>query len=173
VIELAKLPAEGLRLEGGAERVQVDRDDALRDLSWRLFAQPFGRDVYFDIQGAAVYEGVCCRCLEPVDRRAKLRTQFLGSADPELVARGSHLIGKQDLDVVYLPEEMLDEEALVREQFILQRPMQLLCKEGCLGLCPRCGKNWNKGQCQCSPEYSSAPGAFAKALAGLKLDLGP
>jgi uncharacterized protein len=173
VIELAKLPSEGLHLEGGAEHVPVEGCDVLRDLSWHLFAQPSGSDVYFDIQGTAVYEGVCCRCLEPVDWRARLRTQFLGSADPELVARGSHLLGKQDLDVVYLPEEMLDEEALVIEQFILQRPMQLLCKEGCLGLCPRCGKNWNKGRCQCSPEYSSAPGALAKALAGLKLDLEP
>ena len=158
-------------MEGSLAHMPLEGDDALRDLCWSLFVSPSGKDVFFDIQGEAIYEGVCCRCLAPVDQSAKLKAQFLGSPDPELVARGSHTIGTQDLDVVYIAEETLDEEALVREQFILQRPMQLLCKEDCLGLCPLCGKNWNKGPCRCPQEHSRATGAFAKALAEIKLDL--
>ena len=173
MIDLSKLPAEGLRLEGSVGCVLMEKNEILRDLRWQVFTQPSERDIFFDIQAEAVYEGACGRCLEPIDKPTRLRAQFLGSSDPDLVARGSHAIGTQDLDVVYLPEEMLDEERLVREQFILQRPMQLLCKEDCQGLCPQCGKNLNKGRCQCRPEYSKTPGALAKALAEIKLDVRP
>jgi len=173
VIELSKLTSEGLRLEGTAEHISLEGGESLRDLSWRLFVQRSDGDVFFDIQADAVYECACCRCLEPLDANIDIRSQFLGSPDPALVARGSHTLGTQDLDVVYLPEELLDEVALVREQFILQHPMQPLCKEDCQGLCSLCGKNWNKGRCQCHPEYSSAPGVLARALAEVKLDLHP
>ena len=80
----------------------------------------------------------------------------------------------QDLDVVFLPEVTLDEAELVREQFELQAPMHPLCVDDCKGLCPQCGKNWNKGPCQCSPDARQVPSALnralTKALAGIKLD---
>jgi len=173
VIDLSKLPIEGLSLSGSSGFVQLEENENLRDLHWRVFVQPSKKDVFFDIQAEAVYESACCRCLEPIDKPTTLRAQFLGSSDHDLVAGGSHTLGTQDLDVVYLPEEMLDEEVLIKEQFILQRPMQLLCKEDCRGLCPYCGKNLNKGQCQCHPEYNRTPGALAKALAEIKLGLKP
>ncbi|MDR1841057.1 MAG: DUF177 domain-containing protein [Holophagales bacterium] len=171
MIELSKLTTEGLRLEGAADRVPPEENEVLRCLRWQVFAQKSNGDFFFDIQGEAVYESACCRCLEPLDAPARICAQFLGSPDPDLVARGSHTLGTQDLDVVYLPEEVVDEEGLVREQFVLQRPMQLLCKEDCQGLCSICGKNLNKGRCQCRPEYSKAPGALARAFAEAKLNL--
>lgn len=170
MIELSKLPAEGLRVEGSAGYVPVDNDEILRDLVWQIFVQPSDMDFFLDIQAEAVFEGNCGRCLEPVDQKTMLRSQFLGSSDPDMVARGSYSLGSQDLDVVYLPEVVLDEDTLVREQFILHRPMQLLCREDCLGLCPQCGKNWNKGRCQCCPEYNNSPSALAIALADVKLN---
>jgi uncharacterized protein len=170
VIEISKLPQEGLRLEGASERIQLEEDEALRELSWKLFLMPSGnQDVYFDIQAEAVHEGVCCKCLVPMDAQVSLRAQFLGSSDPLLVARGSYTLGTQDLDVVYLPEGALDEEALVTEQFLLQKTMRELCREDCKGLCPQCGKNLNKGQCGCHPEYAQPVGALARALAGIKI----
>ncbi|MCL1908288.1 MAG: YceD family protein [Holophagaceae bacterium] len=172
MIELSKLAAEGLRLEGALGHVQVEANEALRNLRWQVFVQPSDLDFFIDIKAEAVFEGSCGRCLEPVDKETAIRAQFLGSSDSDLVARGSHTLGTQDLDVVYLPEEVLDEEALVREQFILQRPMQLLCRDDCQGLCPQCGKNWNKGRCQCSPDCNKSPSALAVALADIKLDAG-
>jgi uncharacterized protein len=173
VIELSKITEEGLRLSGRADLIQLEGNDALRGLSWNIFIQPAAGDFFFDIRAEAVYEGICCRCLEPIDVTARVLSQFLGSPDPALAARGSHTLGTQDLDVIYLPEEILDEAALLKEQFVLQRPMQLLCKEGCLGLCYKCGKNWNKGRCQCIQEIAPAPGTLARALADIKLDVGP
>jgi uncharacterized protein len=173
VIELSRLPAEGLLLEGTAPVLPLERGEALREATWSLRVLPSNPDFYLEIKGQAIWEGNCSRCLEPFETLIRVDSRFLGSKDPELVARGSHALGSQDLDVVFFPEFSLDEEVLVREQFQLQVPMNAVCRQECLGLCSQCGKNWNKGRCTCRPEAEKAPSALAKALSGLKLNLEP
>lgn len=174
MIDLHKLPPEGLRLHGTTDQVALEGEVVLRDLDWSVFALASDGDVFLEVKGQAVWQGMCSRCLAPLDRPLRVESQFLGSKDADLVGRGSHTLGSQDLDVVFLPEDTLDETELVREQFELQAPMHPLCVEDCKGLCPSCGKNWNKGPCQCRPEAERAPSALnqalAKALAGIKLD---
>jgi uncharacterized protein len=172
MIDLSQLPADGLRLDGSLGTLSLEDGSALRDVTWRLLVMPSGADLFMEVKGAGIWEGTCSRCLELLDQPLRVETQFLGSKDPELVVRGAHTIGTQDLDVVFIPEPVLDELALVQEQFQLQIPMHPLCKEECEGLCPQCGKNWNKGRCNCRPELNKEPSALAKALSGLKLNLG-
>lgn len=173
MIDWAKVPAEGLRLQGAEAHLDLEGGNALRNLDWRMFLLPSGQDLFMEVKGQGVWEGVCAKCLEPMEMTLSVESQFLASQDSELVARGSHTLGSQDLDVVFLPEAVLDENDLAREQFELQVPMHPQCKAECQGLCPRCGKNWNKGPCSCRPELDKEPSALAKALAGLKLDLNP
>ncbi|WP_291270823.1 DUF177 domain-containing protein [Geothrix sp.] len=174
MIDLYHLPPEGLRLSGTTERLELEGDVSLRELAWSVFALASDGDVFLEVKGQAVWQGFCSRCLAPLDRPLMVESQFLGSKDADLVGRGSHALGSQDLDVVFLPEDNLDEAELVREQFELQAPMHPLCTDDCKGLCPSCGKNWNKGPCQCQPDAVQAPSALnqalAKALAGIKLD---
>jgi len=172
MIDLSQLTAEGLRLAGTLDALPLGDGSSLRAVDWRLLVMPSGSDLFLEVKGSGLWEGSCSRCLEPMDLPIAVESQFLGSKDPELVVRGSHAIGSQDLDVVFIPEPVLDELALVQEQFQLQLPMHPLCREACEGLCPLCGKNWNKGRCNCRPELTKAPSALAKALAGLKLNLG-
>ena len=173
MINLSRLPAEGLRERGSVALLPLSGDgkEALRDASWEVFVLPSNQDFFLEVKGKAIWEGACSRCLEPLDLPLALSSQFMGSKDAELVARGVHALGTQDLDVVYLPETERDETALAIEQFELQVPMHPLCKEDCQGLCPQCGKNWNKGPCSCDPEFTKEPSALAKALAGLRLNL--
>ena len=172
MIDLSQLPAEGLRLSGTLGAIPLGDGTGLRAVNWRVQVMPSGSDLFLEVKGDGVWEGTCSRCLEPLDQPMVVESQFLGSKDPDLVMRGSHCLGTQDLDVVFIPEPVLDELALVREQFQLQAPMHPLCREACEGLCPQCGKNWNKGRCNCRPEDFKEPGALAKALSGLKLNLG-
>lgn len=172
MIDLSQIPAEGLRLEGREAALPLEGKDVLRDLAWALHIMPSDADVFIDVRGQAVCECTCARCLEPLDLPIRVESQFLGSKDPELVVRGNHTLGSQDLDVVFIPEPVLEETELVKEQFMLHVPTHPLCREDCQGLCPQCGKNWNKGRCSCRPEHVKAPSALAQALAGLKLDLG-
>jgi uncharacterized protein len=171
MIDLTQLPADGLRLDGSLGTLPMGDGSGLREVDWQLLVMPSGTDFFMEIKGTATWEGSCSRCLEPLDLPLKVESQFLGSKDPDLVVRGAHSLGSQDLDVVFFPESILDEEALVREQFQLQAPMHPLCREACEGLCPQCGKNWNKGRCTCRLELLREPGALAKALVGLKLNL--
>lgn len=76
-------------------------------------------------------------------------------------------------DLVYMPaeestssEKEVDEAAIevgfyegngielndiFREVVLLALPMQLVCNEGCKGICPVCGENRNQRSCACQP----------------------
>jgi len=90
MIELSRLPAEGLRLDGAAAALPLEKGEAFRDARWTLRILPSNQDFYLEIVGQAVWESYCSRCLEPFEREVRLESRFLGSKDPDLVARGSH-----------------------------------------------------------------------------------
>uniref|UniRef100_A0A7V2EFW9 DUF177 domain-containing protein n=2 Tax=Thermoanaerobaculum aquaticum TaxID=1312852 RepID=A0A7V2EFW9_9BACT len=59
---------------------------------------------------------------------------------------------RKDLDVRFYSEPVLDLLELACEQVELALPVKPLCREDCLGLCPRCGADLNQGACGCPPE---------------------
>ena len=48
--------------------------------------------------------------------------------------------------------DSLDIDDMLETAFILDMPTKFLCREDCKGLCPKCGKNLNDGDCDCRPE---------------------
>lgn len=40
----------------------------------------------------------------------------------------------------------------LREQLILEHPLNFICSANCKGLCPKCGLDLNEGSCQCASE---------------------
>ncbi len=48
-----------------------------------------------------------------------------------------------------VPNLRLNLDELVEEDVNLALPSKYLCNEDCKGLCPTCGKNLNKDQCDC------------------------
>ncbi|MBO5792279.1 MAG: DUF177 domain-containing protein [Lentisphaeria bacterium] len=85
---------------------------------------------------------VCGRCLEPV-------TMEISAEDIELY------YAKSDIH-----EEELDITADVRDELLIELPMNPLCSDECEGLCPVCGVNRNKTECQCSRQGNLAWGAL-------------
>ncbi len=57
--------------------------------------------------------------------------------------------GEAEMGFYELPG--LELEDIVREQVLLQLPMQRICKEDCQGICPSCGANRNETACSCQP----------------------
>jgi uncharacterized protein len=53
---------------------------------------------------------------------------------------------------------------LLREQIQLALPMKPLCTEACRGLCPECGTNLNRTQCDCTPTWEDPRLAPLKGL---------
>jgi uncharacterized protein len=58
------------------------------------------------------------------------------------------------INIAYLPPDadtiVLDGD--VRDYAVLAIPMKKLCSEDCKGLCIKCGKNLNEGDCTCNHE---------------------
>ena len=64
----------------------------------------------------------------------------------------SKLEKKIKLNYQLAGEIMLDITDDIRGEIILEYPLRLLCKQDCKGLCPRCGKNLNEGDCGCKKQ---------------------
>lgn len=45
--------------------------------------------------------------------------------------------------------KLIDISKDIREEILLSYPLKPLCKEDCLGLCPKCGQNLNEKKCSC------------------------
>jgi len=94
---------------------------------------------------------VCGRCLETyvfaVSRDFHLSLWL--PVPLELVPDETEL-KKDDLVVRFIEDGNINLDDIIREQIYLSLPMKLLCKNGCEGLCPRCGVNLNNDTCRCS-----------------------
>ena len=91
------------------------------------------------------YQAECARCLSPVSGVFTL--------DLEKTVAPRNLL--EDLD-----EDKLDDYAIIEDGFLdmdttlllqieMEFPVRFLCKDDCKGLCQRCGKNLNLGECGC------------------------
>jgi uncharacterized protein len=94
----------------------------------------------------------CSRCLEkflyPVNENFQTIFQPFS---PRTTEEEVELV-KEDLDVAFYKEDIIDLTEIVREQILLSIPMIAVCDESCLGLCPHCGQNLNQGKCLCVTE---------------------
>ena len=58
----------------------------------------------------------------------------------------------RDFDIKYpldKSEQFVDITQDIRQEILLGYPVKFLCKPDCRGLCPKCGKDLNKGTCDC------------------------
>lgn len=86
----------------------------------------------------------CARCLEPVEVSFAISIDEEADARPDSCKEG----GETDEDCC-IHDKQLDTEQLLHNEILIQWPMRVLCKEDCKGICSRCGKNLNKGTCDC------------------------
>ena len=91
------------------------------------------------------YLAKCARCLSPVCGDFTL--------DLEKTVAPRNLLGDLDEDKIddyaIVEDGFLDIDELLMLQLEMEFPMRFLCKDDCKGLCPKCGKNLNEGECEC------------------------
>jgi uncharacterized protein len=112
----------------------------------------------------AQLEVVCSRCLEPFEVPVDAAFDLRYVPQSENLGEGEREIGDDDLTTAFYRDGMLDLIDLMREQFVLTLPMKPLCREDCKGICPECGTNLNKGQCDCAPRWEDPRLAALKSL---------
>ena len=54
-----------------------------------------------------------------------------------------------DADDSYVEESSINTDALINHEILIRFPMKTLCRENCKGICFKCGKDLNKGECGC------------------------
>lgn len=137
----------------GASR-SVDVAEAVPGLETELASVGEDRPVRASLLMESVVEGVlasgeltgvmtlrCARCLAPFERTFSVEVQELFA--PEVAP------AEDEYPVI---EGFLDLEPMIRDAVVLAMPLAPLCMPDCLGLCPRCGGDRNRGECSCPPE---------------------
>lgn len=92
----------------------------------------------------------CSRCLQP--SHFELDTPFeIDFVTLENYGALNHEteLNSTDLSLSVYDGEQIDLNEVVREQILLNLPMQGLCKEDCAGLCEKCSANKNNNPCHC------------------------
>ena len=89
------------------------------------------------------YVSECARCLELVTQNLSFDFESIVKVD-----ENAEVILDADA-VVIDSSNQLDVDELVIGLVLMNLPMRVLCKDDCAGLCPKCGKNLNEGECDC------------------------
>jgi len=176
------------RRAGEMKEYELDIDAPFR-VGVPLIAVPEGDLIELDVRCESVTEGIlvtadiyavatgeCIRCLDPVEQVVDRKIQELYRYEPT-DDRGKKSRKKDeeedDLDqdeVLFVEGEQVNLEVPVLDAIILNLPVNPLCDEDCLGLCPDCGEKWES-----LPEDHAHDLVDARwsGLLDLQKDLGP
>ena len=103
------------------------------------------------------YETVCARCAREVD--GDFEISFNRTVVPEGMIEDAE---EKEEDFAVVKNGMLDIDEQLSEILLMEFPTRVLCDEDCKGLCHKCGKDLNEGECGCSKTELNP--AFAKVL---------
>lgn len=125
-----------------------------------LISVPAGEFIEVDVRLESVTEGVllsadvyavakgeCIRCLDPVEIVIERKIQELYNYEPtnERGKKKKRDEDEIDLDLedeLMMDGNIMDLETPIRDAVVLSLPINPLCDEECLGLCPECGGKW-------------------------------
>ena len=144
---MTDLDLRSLRLLPGDEKV-VDKEIAL--LGFELGGQAYvpapervtvALKVAQTVSGAVLHlrfdahlTGPCVRCLAPAVLDLRIIAHEYQDSQP---------VPGDTFSTVYAEDDVLDLSQWAHDEVALALPEQILCKAGCVGLCPTCGRDLN------------------------------
>ena len=155
------------RRAGEMKEYQLDLE-ILEPVGVPLVAVPAGDVIELDIRLESVAEGIllsadlyaiakgeCIRCLDPVEITVERKIQELYRYEPTNDKGGkrkkhssrtdnSDEIDLDAVDELWLDGNEMNLEIPIRDAVVLDLPVNPLCSDECLGLCPDCGEKWEK-----------------------------
>jgi uncharacterized protein len=147
-IVIADIPDEGLIIDV-QEKLHIEDIVIASPVITRLSLNKVGREIIIAGSLKVDIELQCSRCLK--DFRQSLDIPVNVVYHPvEDAARERHALKDDEMDMGFYRGDELDLQELLKEQILLDTQMKPLCTEQCKGICPKCGKDLNFGQCNCS-----------------------
>lgn len=167
VLHLNEIPQDGLSFscDVGAEELTLGPDDVRipGGLAVALNAISAGTTVHVTGTMRGTARRQCVRCLNDYDDALWLPVVGEYHRDTELKSRAagrdrSERSEDEAGDDTYVyTGEVIELGEMLREQVLLATPMQPLCREECLGLCPTCGQDLNERRCECREQEIQSP----------------
>lgn len=152
--------SESYTFEGPAK---FDDIKVMSDIKGRVEFMKIYEGFNVSVQDVEVdVEFKCEKCLKPINKTVRIERfdkQFLLDEPREI----------DDPNDLYLVEKKymkIDLAEALRQEIILHFPVVLVCSESCKGICPKCGTNLNKKDCNCKHEKEEE--ISEKPLAALK-----
>ena len=142
--EVLRNPGRSLRMDCTADMSDIDYfGEQVFPSPVSLTGEVRNRAGLVTFEGTVRAEGTvsCARCLAPARVVRELPLSLTITEDPEE--------GETDEEYVAVKADILDLHDVVRDELILSLDMVTLCSPDCRGLCPKCGKNLNAGDCDC------------------------
>lgn len=156
------------RTPGAATRVEIDSRDTNELLTGylgqALESVEFSGDLIhlehgrFRLSGRikAMRTGECDRCLKPARNVLELDVS-------ELYTRQNTPEYKADSDEYYgYAGHTIEIDPAIRDNLLMNLPLQLLCRDDCPGFCPGCGRDLSEGVCDCIQEAVGTQSPFSK-----------
>lgn len=144
-VDPLKFGAETYRARGGAIDARLD------------VSRTTGRGNAMRLRFETLLDGPCMRCLGSADAPIEVDVREVDQP----------AAGDYDLRSPYLEDNELDLRAWVRDALALALPVQIVCDEGCRGLCAICGANLNA---EPAHEHDKEPDPRWAKLSELKLE---
>jgi uncharacterized protein len=143
----------------------LEAKPAREGLSFKGHLSRQGDDVFLRGTLSGVLEFSCARCLEParVPVRIPVQVSFVASSDDDEDE------DEDDVDVAHFDGDEINIGPELREQILLNMPINPVCREACAGLCPTCGVNRNETACGCPTKQEAEMGKLGEALRNLKM----
>jgi uncharacterized protein len=160
-VSVSDIPEEGLSIDfHGKESAWegLEGMDMASLPAGRLFLEKRGLDVFLRGQFTVAVRLPCGRCLEgftfPLDLTFR---HTLRPLDRELREVREVELVRDDLEYGCYEGDVVQLDRLIEEHLLLSLPMKALCRDDCLGICPRCGANRNDKDCGCSTRVGRGP----------------
>lgn len=87
----------------------------------------------------------CARCLKEITVPVDFELS-------EMMVRDSESEIAEDEDIIVISGDEICIDDIVLNNFFMDLPGKFLCSPDCRGLCPKCGKDLNLGDCGCNDE---------------------
>ncbi|MBN2178560.1 MAG: DUF177 domain-containing protein [Deltaproteobacteria bacterium] len=170
-INIANIPEEGLELtfskgEGWFSTILPEKDStnfSVRNVDVDCSVKRVLKNVTVKGSIRAGIELECCRCLAKFDLPVEEDFKYTFTQAPHTLDDEIELT-YEDLDFAYFEGDIIEIDQAIAEQIILQVPIKPLCSDSCRGLCPMCGINLNKENCDHEKERIDSPFAVLKNL---------
>ena len=102
-----------------------------------------------DVSGVMTTQ--CARCMKDID----VPIEF--TISETLMSDNDGGTVSDDEDVIIFEGTAVDIDEIIENNFITSLSPRYLCREDCKGLCPKCGKDLNEGDCDCDDDDEIDP----------------